>query len=109
MAEASKPKVASEAKMPEEMTPEPETTEYVEYLGEKPYGVEFLTSHTIPKNDTLWKRSGVEATKDVTWERDPMGPGIGQKGNRMLVKTADLPDGARAVLEKTPGFKIVNE
>lgn len=88
---------------------EPTTTDYIEYMGEEPYGVAFLTSHTLPRTDALWKRAGITVTKEVTWERDPMGPGIGQKGARMLVRVEDLPDGAAAVLEKTPGYKRVSE
>jgi hypothetical protein len=85
--------------------------EFIEYLGdpENPTGTAFLSSHTIPKGDGLWKRAKVSVSKDLTWERDPMGPGIGQKGNRMLLATSDVPPEALAVLEKTPGFKRVSE
>lgn len=87
---------------------EPKTVDYIEYTGDGgEHGVQFLTSHTIPKGDALWKRNGVEMTKDVTWERDPMGPGIGQKGNHFLVPVENLPADAVAVLEKTAGFKRV--
>jgi hypothetical protein len=87
----------------------PATREYIEYLGEEPHGTAFLTAHTLPKGDQLWKRSGLKVTKDVTWERDPYGPGIGQKGNRMLVAVEDLPDGTAEVLEKLPMYKRVND
>lgn len=93
----------------DEKAPQPETVDYIEYLGEEPHGTAFLTSFTIPRGDALWKRNKVTVTKDVTWERDPLGAGIGQKGNRMLVRVEDLPDGTAAVLEKTPGFKRVSE
>lgn len=83
--------------------------EYIEYLGEEPHGTAFLTSYTIPKGDALWKRAGVKPTKDVVWERDPNGPGIGQKGSRMLLPVEDMPDGTAAVLEKVPGFKRVTD
>jgi hypothetical protein len=109
MADRRKELLMAETNKAKENAADTNTTEYVEYLGEAPYGVTFLTAHTLPKGDALWKRNGVEATKDVVWERDPMGPPVGQKGSRMLVKTEDLPDGAKAVLEKTPGYKIVNE
>jgi len=46
-------------------------------------------------------------TKDIVWERDPFGPGIGQKGNRMLVRVDDIPAEALQILEKTPGYKRV--
>ena len=99
----------------EETTPEtaeeevPETQDYIEYLGEDPYGTAFLTAHTLPKNDGLWKRNKVTDAKSVTWERDPYGPGIGQKGNRMLVRVEDLSPAQVEVLEKTPGYKRVSE
>jgi hypothetical protein len=96
----------------DEKAVEPEQ-DFIEYLGdpENPAagGTAFLSSHTIPKGDGLWKRAKVSVSKDLTWERDPMGPGIGQKGNRMLLATSDVPPEALAVLEKTPGFKRVSE
>jgi len=82
---------------------------FIEYLGEAPHGTAFLTAHTLPKTDALWKRHNVSNPKEVTWERDPTGPGIGQKGSRMLVPVADLDPAQVAVLEKTPGYKRVNE
>lgn len=85
------------------------TSDFIEYLGEEPNGTTFLSSHSLAKGDPLWKRNGVEDAKAVTWERDPMGPPVGQKGNRFLVKTSDLSPAQLAVLEKTPGFKRVNE
>lgn len=90
---------------------EPETQDYIEYLGDPDNvtGTAFLTSHTLPKGDPLWKRARVTVNKDITWVRDPMGPGIGQKGNRMLLHVDDIPAGALPVLAKTPGFKRVTE
>ena len=85
------------------------TTDYIEYLGEAPHGVAFLTSHTLPRGDGLWKRNKLQVTKDVTWERDPLAAEIGQKGNRMLVRVDDLPEGTAAILEKTPGYRRVSE
>lgn len=85
------------------------TRDYIQYMGEDPHGTAFLTSHTLPKGDALWKRNGVTVSKDVTWERDPMGPGIGQKGNKMLLAVEDLDPAVVRILEKTPGYKRVNE
>ncbi len=87
------------------------TTDYIEYLGDpdSPHGVAFLTSHTLPKGDGLWKRNKVEDAKSVTWERDPLGPSIGQKGARMLLPVSDLTPGMVSVLEKTPGYRRVSE
>lgn len=91
----------------EEPEPANNAQEYIEYTGEEPYGTAFLTSHTLPRGDGVWKRAGVKMTKDVVWERDPYGPGIGQKGNRMLVPVSDLSPEAVAALEKIPGYKRV--
>lgn len=82
---------------------------YIEYVGEEPNGTSFLTAHTLPRTDALWKRHGVQNAKEVKWERDPMGPAIGQKGNRFLVPVADLDPAQLAVLEKTPGYKRVSD
>lgn len=89
------------------------TQDYIEYLGDpqdpNAHGVTFLTSHEIPKTDPLWKRNRVEDVKAVKWERDPMGPPIGQKGNRFLVPIEDVTPAMVAVLEKTPGYRRVTE
>lgn len=91
---------------------EPETQDYIEYLGERgegQYGTDFLTSHTLPKGDGVWKRLRVTPpSKDLVWERDPFGPGHGQKGNRFLVPVEDLTPEIAAGLEKVPGFRKVN-
>jgi hypothetical protein len=109
MVETKQANVTAEAERVEDDAPVAETVDYIEYLGEEPHGVDFLTSFTLPRGDALWKRNKLNVTKEVTWERDPLGPGIGQKGSRMLVRVDDLPTGAAAVLEKTPGFKRVSE
>ena len=86
---------------------EAQTTEYIEYLGDPVHGTAFLTSHTLPKGDALWKRNNVVASKDVVWERDPNVP-VGQK-SRMLVKASDLSAEQLDLLERTTGFKRVSE
>lgn len=88
---------------------QPQTQDYIEYLGEEPHGVAFLTAHTLPKGDGLWKRNKVTVDQDIVWERDPMGPGIGQSGARMRLPVEDLPAGAAEILAKTPGYKLVSE
>lgn len=85
------------------------TTDYIEYMGDEVHGTSFLTSHTLPAGDGLWKRNKVEGAKKLTWERDPMGPGIGQKGARMLLPVEDIDPAQVAVLEKTPGYRRVSE
>ena len=57
----------------------PSTHEYIEYLGDPdgPHGTAFLTSHTIPKGDTVWarlkvaKELGADYVIDVNKE-DPL-------------------------------------
>lgn len=86
-------------------------TEFIEFLGDpnNAHGVAFLTAHTLPRGDGLWKRAGLTVNKDVTWERDPQGPPIGHKGARFLLPVSDLPEGVAEVLERTPGYKRVSE
>lgn len=106
MATTDNDKVEAEAAEAEEA---PATREYLEYVGDDPFGIQFLNSHTIPRGDMLWRRNQLTVNKDITWERDPTLAGIGQKGNRMLVPVEDLPKGAAEVLEKLPQYKRVNE
>lgn len=90
----------------------PETNEYIEYLGDpdSPHGTAFLSSHTLPKNDTVWERLRVDKpSKDLVWNRDEFGPGIGRKGNRMLLSTEGLSPELVKAIAKVPGFKVVNE
>lgn len=84
-------------------------TEFIEYSGEAGISSHFLSSHTIPKGDSLWKRNGLKVTKDVTWERSPDGPAVGFGPGLFRVPVADLDPEAVAVLEKTPGYKRVSE
>lgn len=88
----------------------PPTRDYLEYLGDPNdnFGTTFLTTHVLPKGDGLWKRAGVTVNKDIVWERDPYGPPIGTKGNRMLVPLEDLPAGVAQVLDKLPNYRRVS-
>jgi hypothetical protein len=99
--------MATDEKVAAEATDEQKPREYLEYLGEEPYGTDFLGSHTITKGDALWKRYGVKPTKDVVWERDPLGPGHGKPGNRMLLAVEDIQPDVVPVLEKLPNVKRV--
>lgn len=91
------------------------TKDYVEYLGDPAdpgaHGVTFLTSHSLPRTDPLWKRNRLEATdvKAVTWERDPNGPLVGFKGARFLLPIEDFTPAQVEILEKTPGYRRVTE
>lgn len=88
---------------------EEKSTGFMEYMGEEPYGTAFLSTHTIPKGDALWKRAGVDSPKkDLVWERDLYGPAIGSKGNRFLLPLADLTEDQAKALERA-GFKRVAE
>ena len=91
--------MADETKVKAAEQPAAETHEYIEYLGdpENKHGTAFLGSHTITKGDPVW-------------ERDPLGPAMGFKGNRMLLSTDGMdPALVTALTEKVPGYKLVNE
>lgn len=86
---------------------EEETAEYVvvEYKGQPPYGVEFLTSHTIEKSSAepghkterkSFAGQGVEVPEDLVWGR--------HNGWRLPVRS-DLTELLDA-LRREPGFKV---
>lgn len=103
---ATEDQVAEEANEQEQ----PQAREFLEYTGEEPHGTSFLTSHTIPKGDPVWKRLGVKPTKDLVWERDPLGPGIGQKGNRMLLSTEGMdPELVAVIDDRFPNINRVTD
>jgi hypothetical protein len=65
----------------EEATPEPAPSQRMKYVGVPPYGTEFLTSHTITKDNvrSALERTGmaeddvkeaVRGFKEVVWHRD---------------------------------------
>lgn len=88
----------------------PETHEYIEYAGDEVHGTAFLTSHTIPKGDSVWKRLHVNAPdEDLVWMRDEFGPPIGSPGSRMLLSTDGLSPSLVTALGKVPGYTVVNE
>lgn len=86
-------------------------TEFIEYLGDpgNKQGVDFLTAHSLPKSDSIFKRGKVSPTKDLTWERDPSGPAPGFPGARLLLPTEDLDPAVVALLKDTPGYRLVSE
>lgn len=76
---------------------EPAATERtVRYVGVKPYGTEFLTSHTLTGAD-LKRLGDAEATKPTVWGRD----------NNWSVPAADLHPSVVEALAKDPAFKVV--
>lgn len=85
-----------------------EYSDFVEYLGEAPYGVDFLASHTLPRGDILWRRNKIDMDRDLVWERDVTIPN-GQPGNRMLLPTEGIPDAALDKLLEQPQYRRVSE
>jgi hypothetical protein len=80
--------------------------EFLEYTDQGPYGNAFISSHTIPKNDPVWERSGVEApSKDLVFLRDETPHGF--KGAKLRLTTKDLSADQLKVLESLNGFKRV--
>lgn len=72
-------------------------TEYLEFVGTKPYGTEFVDERIIPKGDAIW---GDEKGVDLVWSRTE---------NDYLVPTADLPRTVVDKLAKHEGFRLVNK
>lgn len=80
----------------------------MKYLGTAPYGTEFLTSHTITKDDVRasLERVGVDEDrikeavrgfKDVVWHKD----------RGWTAEVTDMPAEMREVLENDPAWKTV--
>lgn len=110
MAESNRTAAATEVEVAESSveTEQDKTRDYIEYKGDETFGTAFLTTHTIPKGDGLWKREGVTAPKDLVWERDPFGPALGFPGNKMRLAVEDIPADLLPILERIPGYKRVN-
>jgi hypothetical protein len=79
--------------------------ELLEYTAEGEHGNAFLSSHTIPKKDRLWERTGVEMTTDLVFQRDETP--VGHRGAKLTLPVKDVPADALKVLENTKGFKRV--
>lgn len=86
-----------------EVPDEPESTEYIEHLGDSKYGTEFLTSHTITPAQA--KEAGwlTELKQAIVWVKRESG----RLKGRMLVKVSDVPDGVKEELASDPAFKVV--
>ena len=83
----------------EEPQAEPQGTEYIEFVGQQPYGTEFTTSHTVSRKDLKDAYDIDLGTKEVVWTK-------GRNG-RFLVKASDMSPEAVEVLENDPMFKRV--
>lgn len=94
-----------EAAMPQtaEAEPEPEKTEYIEFVGTEPYGTEFIGEHTVTRRQ-LREAWGVTIPKDLKWTKTQGGPNAG----RMLVPVSDMTPEAAEGFDKDPMFKLVS-
>jgi hypothetical protein len=70
---------ADEAALPESTEEQEPATVVVEYVGEPPYGREFLASHTIYKSSAVkghktehlsFGGQGIEVPEDLVWSKD---------------------------------------
>lgn len=72
--------------------------EYLEYVGEKPYGTEFIHQHTVTRKQLKDYRD-VTTDKDLSWTKG--------KNGRMLVPISDMSPEAAEALEADPVFRRV--
>lgn len=74
--------------------------EFVEYIGEKPFGTEFVDRRLITRKDAKdgWD---ISISKDLEWTK--------RRDGRMLLAAEDIPDEALAHLREAPDFKVVTE
>lgn len=100
--------LADEAAAPEELTPEadeesaPAKEEFIEYVGEPPYGAQFISRHTVTRRQIkdAW---GITIPKDLEWTKTEGGPNKG----RMLVPVSDMTPEAAEGFASDPAFKRV--
>ena len=73
---------------------------FIEYVGTKPYGTEFVDARVISRKDAKdgWD---ISIPKDLRWTKDRRG--------RMLLPVADIPAEALPFLEDAPDFKRVDK
>lgn len=95
--EAAVPELTEDAPAPEE-EPEPDKTEYLEFVGTQPYGTEFTIGHSVSKAH-LKKYHDVVTPKDLEWTKGSNG--------RFLVPISDISPEAVEVLVNDPQFKRV--
>jgi hypothetical protein len=86
----------------EKEAPAATTTEYLEFVGQEPYGTEFYGqtgTHTVTKAHMKEHHDVDLGTKEVVWKRGPNG--------RFLVPVADITPEAAEVLSNDPLFRRV--
>lgn len=84
----------------EESAAEPQTDEYVEFIGWPPYGTEFTSLHTISA-DHMREVHNIElGTEEAVWRKGSNG--------RFLVPTSSLSREAVAYLKTDAAFQVVN-
>jgi hypothetical protein len=79
-----------------------EGVEYIEFVGQQPYGVEFTAEHVVTRKQ-LREAWDVTIPKDLKWTKAEGGPNRG----RMLVPVSDMTPEAAAGFENDPLFKLV--
>jgi len=98
---------ADESVAPDELAPEepeePAKTEYIEFVGQEPYGTEFYRgehgTHTVFAKDFKEYHDLELGKKEVVWRKG--------KNGRMLVPVTDITPEAAEYLESDPMFKRV--
>lgn len=78
---------------------EPARDEYIEFVGQPPYGTEFIGSHTVDRQHMKEYHDVALGPKEVVWTKG--------KNGRYLVSVADMTPEAAAVLEADPLFRRV--
>jgi hypothetical protein len=89
-----------EAPMPETAVSEPEQdkTEYIEFVGEPPYGTEFSAGHSVSRKH-FKEYHDITTTKDLEWTKG--------KNGRFLVPVADMsPEAAEHLVDQTMFRKV---
>lgn len=101
MSDVREPEDLSEDELFEEQADEEvgeAPTEYIEFLGWKPYGTEFISEHSVPKKH-MKDTHDIKSTKDVVWRKGANG--------RMLVPVADIDPDVVDYLVTDEAFKKV--
>lgn len=85
--------------LPEAEAPEGTETEYIEFVGQPPYGTEFTASHSVTRQHMKDYHDVALGPKEVVWQKG--------KNGRYLVKASEMTPEAAEVLEADPMFKRV--
>ncbi len=93
---------AHEAEVAADKAQEPESTEYIEFVGVPPITPEFVKERIITRREAKdgWD---ISIPKDLVWTK-----GKGKLKGRMLIPTADLtPETVEMLVDVEEGFKLV--